>query len=62
MDIKHQATIQILAEGNVKKSQKRGLVECNTDEEIALAMGISVGKLRFLAFKNPTPSKHYFRF
>jgi hypothetical protein len=58
---KHQTTIPLLTEGNVEKLRERGLPECSTDEEIALMMGISVGKLRFLAFKHPTTT-HYFRF
>ena len=63
MSIKHQANISLLTEGNVKKLRERGLPECNTDEEIALAMGISAGKLRFLAFQHYTsPTTHYFRF
>lgn len=63
MGIKHQATIPLLTECNLEKLRERRLPECNTDEEIALAMGISVGKLRFLAFKHPTsPIKHYLRF
>lgn len=61
--IKHQATIPLLTKDNLEKLRERGLPECNTDQEIALAMGISVGKLRFLAFKQPTsPTTHYFRF
>lgn len=49
MVVKHQATIPRLTEGSIEQLRKRGLPECNTDEEIALAMGISVEKLHFLA-------------
>jgi RNA-directed DNA polymerase len=61
MSIQHTT---FLREGNLEKLRHKALPECNTDEEIALAMGISVEKLRFLAF-NPlrsSPTTHYFYF
>ncbi|MCU0536557.1 MAG: reverse transcriptase family protein [Hydrococcus sp. Prado102] len=55
MSLKQQA--------NLEKLHQKGLPKCNTNDEIALAMGISVEKLCFLAFKPLTsPTVHYFRF
>ncbi|OWY64643.1 RNA-directed DNA polymerase [cyanobacterium TDX16] len=63
MNIQPQVTISRLTEGSIEQLRKRGLPECNTDEEIALAMGIGVEKLYFLTNKYPTSStSHYFRF
>lgn len=60
MGIEHKATISPGTKGDFGKLRNKKLPECNTDEEIALAMGISVEKLRFLACNYPT--KHYFCF
>jgi RNA-directed DNA polymerase len=63
MNIQSQPNISHLTEGNIEQLRKRGLPECNTDEEIALAMGIGVAKLHFLTYNHPTSSSsHYFRF
>ncbi len=49
--------------GNLERLQTNQLPLCNTAEEIATAMGISVGKLRFLAFNRKTSTiSHYIRF
>ena len=43
--------------------QSYGLLSCNTPEQIADAMGMSVGKLRFLAFDRKISTvSHYIRF
>ena len=60
MGIEHKSTISLGTEGDFKKLRNKKLPECSTDEEIALAMGISVEKLRFLASNYPI--KHYFYF
>ncbi len=60
MGIEHKAAISLCAEGDLEKLRNKKMPERNTDEEIALAMGISVEKLRFLASNYPT--KHYFCF
>ncbi|AFZ08135.1 RNA-directed DNA polymerase [Oscillatoria nigro-viridis PCC 7112] len=53
----------VSAEGHPKNLQLHGLAECNTAEEIALAMGISRGKLRFLTLNSPASTiTHYTRF
>ncbi|MDF5713522.1 MAG: reverse transcriptase family protein [Rhizonema sp. NSF051] len=50
-------------EGNEERLQSYGLPLCNTSEQIAAAMGISIGKLRFLAFDRKTSTvSHYIRF
>lgn len=50
-------------QANLEKLHQKGLPQCNTKEEIALAMGITVEKLCFLAFKPLTePNLNYFRF
>ncbi|MGD1911730.1 MAG: reverse transcriptase domain-containing protein [Rivularia sp. (in: cyanobacteria)] len=50
-------------EANLERLQNNNLPPCNTGEEIATAMGISIGKLRFLAFNRKTSSvSHYIRF
>lgn len=62
MGINHKATIPLSTEGDLEKLRYRGLSECNTDKEIALAMEISVEKLRFLAFNCHTYTTPYLRF
>ncbi|HLO47712.1 MAG TPA: reverse transcriptase family protein [Kamptonema sp.] len=53
----------VSAEGHLNNSQLHGLVNCNNAEEIALAMGISMGKLRFLTLNSPASTiTHYTRF
>jgi retron-type reverse transcriptase len=48
---------------NEQRLQDFGLPVCGTPEQIAGAMGISVGQLRFLAFSRPTSTiSHYIRF
>ncbi len=50
-------------EGNEERLQSYSLPLCNTSEQIAAAMGISIGKLRFLAFDRKTSTvSHYIRF
>ncbi|MEB3179992.1 MAG: reverse transcriptase family protein [Nostocaceae cyanobacterium] len=50
-------------ESDVQRLQSHGLPICSTAEEIAAAMGISVGQLRFLAFDRKTSTiSHYIRF
>ena len=50
-------------ESDVQRLQSHGLPLCSTAEEIATAMGISVGQLRFLAFDRKTSTiSHYIRF
>ncbi|MGL4618638.1 reverse transcriptase family protein [Chroococcidiopsis sp.] len=49
MNIQFQATIPHLNDGSIKQLRKKRLPKCNTDEEIALAMGISLEKLYFFA-------------
>ncbi|KAF3885566.1 MULTISPECIES: reverse transcriptase family protein [Nostocales] len=50
-------------EGDSERLQSYGLPLCNTANEIATAMGINVGKLRFLAFDRKTSTvSHYIRF
>ena len=52
-----------LYQGDLSKLRSRGLPVCNTEEEIAIAMGISLGKLRFLTLKNPAlATTHYSHF
>lgn len=63
MNIQPQATISRFTEGNLKELRKRGLPECNIDEEIALAMGISVEKLHFLVgYRDLSSNSLYSRF
>jgi RNA-directed DNA polymerase len=63
MNIHSQANLPSFTAGNLEQLRKRGLPECNTDEEIALAMGISLEKLHFLAGDRSMPStSHYSRF
>lgn len=63
MNIQPQANLPPFNAGNLEQLRKRGLPECNTDEEIAMRMGISVEKLRFLAGdKIASSSSHYCRF
>ncbi|NHC33428.1 reverse transcriptase family protein [Scytonema millei] len=63
MVVKHQATIPRLIEGSIEQLRKKGFPECNTDEEIAMAMRISVEKLRFLAGdRNLSSNSLYSRF
>ncbi len=51
------------SQGNTERLQSYGLPQCNTAAEIAELMGISIGKLRFLAFNRPTSTiSHYIRF
>lgn len=51
------------AEGNLERLRNNNLPLCNTAEEIAFSMGISVNKLRFLAFNRKTSTvSHYIRF
>jgi RNA-directed DNA polymerase len=51
------------SQGNEEKLRSLGLPLCNTAEEIAAAMEMSVGKLRFLAFDRKTATvSHYIRF
>ncbi|MEH2068356.1 MAG: hypothetical protein V7K47_09375 [Nostoc sp.] len=61
----------LATENNLEKLQtdnsallrSHGLPEYNTPEEIAFAMGISLGKLRFLTTSHPTsPNRHYIHF
>ncbi|MFQ4146796.1 reverse transcriptase family protein [Chlorogloeopsis sp. ULAP02] len=50
-------------QANEEKLRSLGLPLCSTAEEIAAAMEISVGKLRFLAFNRKTATiSHYIRF
>ncbi len=50
-------------QSNEERLQSYGLPLCNTPEQIATAMGISVGTLRFLAFNRKTSTvSHYIRF
>jgi retron-type reverse transcriptase len=50
-------------QGDREKLENYGLPVLNTPEEIAQAMGISVGELRFLAFNRKTANiSHYIRF
>ncbi|AFY55667.1 membrane-bound metallopeptidase [Rivularia sp. PCC 7116] len=50
-------------EANLKRLKNNNLPLCNTAEEIAAAMGITVNKLRFLAFNRKTSTvSHYIRF
>jgi RNA-directed DNA polymerase len=50
-------------EGNQERLQSNSLPLCKTAEEIAAAMGFSVGELRFLAFDRKTSTtSHYIRF
>ena len=50
-------------QGNEERLQSYGLPLCKTSQEIADAMGISVGKLRFLAFDRKISTvSHYIRF
>lgn len=50
-------------DGNEERLQSRQLPLFNTAEQIAAAMGISVGQLRFLAFNRKTATiSHYIRF
>ncbi|OCR00713.1 RNA-dependent DNA polymerase [Oscillatoriales cyanobacterium USR001] len=47
----------------VERLQNYGLPICNTPEEIAAAIDISIGQLRFLAFSRKTSTiSHYIRF
>jgi RNA-directed DNA polymerase len=49
--------------GDIDKLRFRYLPCCNSDEEIALAMGMSVGKLRFLTLQHPVSiDTHYTHF
>ena len=51
------------SEANLERLRNNGLPLCNTPEEIAVAMGITIGKLRFLAFNRKTSTiSHYIRF
>jgi len=50
-------------EGDRPRLESYGLPLCNTAAEIAAAMGISIGQLRFLAFNRKTSTtNHYIRF
>lgn len=50
-------------QGNLERLRNNNLPLCNTAEEIAAAMGINIGKLRFLAFNRRTSTvSHYIRF
>jgi len=50
-------------EGNEERLQSYGLPLLGTAEQIAAAMGISIGQLRFLAFDRKTSTiSHYIRF
>ncbi|PMB51098.1 RNA-dependent DNA polymerase [Fischerella thermalis CCMEE 5201] len=50
-------------QANAERLQSYGLPILNTAEQIAAAMGISIGKLRFLAFDRKTSTvSHYIRF
>lgn len=49
--------------GDEQRLRSYGLPACGTPYEIAVAMGISVGQLRFLAFSSQTSKvSHYIRF
>jgi len=51
------------SEGNLERLRNHNLPLCNSAEEIAAAMGINIGKLRFLAFNRKTSTvSHYIRF
>lgn len=51
------------AEANLQRLRNNNLPLCNTAQEIAAAMGITVNKLRFLAFNRKTSTvSHYIRF
>ncbi|MEA5471379.1 reverse transcriptase family protein [Spirulina sp. 06S082] len=50
-------------DGNIERLQSYGLPILNDAEQIAVALGISVGELRFLAFHRKTATlSHYIRF
>ncbi|GJD18720.1 RNA-directed DNA polymerase (Reverse transcriptase) [Rivularia sp. IAM M-261] len=50
-------------EANIERLQSHNLPLCNTALEIAEAMGVTIGKLRFLAFNRKTSTiSHYIRF
>jgi RNA-directed DNA polymerase len=50
-------------EGNEERLHSYNLPLCNNAEQIAAAMGITLGKLRFLAFNRKTSTvSHYIRF
>jgi RNA-directed DNA polymerase len=50
-------------QGNEERLHSLNLPLCNTAEQIAIAMGINLGKLRFLAFNRKTSTvSHYIRF
>ncbi|BAZ08422.1 RNA-directed DNA polymerase [Calothrix sp. NIES-4071] len=50
-------------EANIERLQSHNLPLCNTASQIAQAMEISIGKLRFLAFNRKTSTvSHYIRF
>lgn len=50
-------------EGNEERLNSLSLPVCNTSEQIAVAMRITIGKLRFLAFNRRTSTvSHYIRF
>jgi RNA-directed DNA polymerase len=50
-------------EGDPERLQSYGLPVCNTAAQVAEAIGISVGQLRFLAFSRKTAKiSHYIRF
>lgn len=50
-------------EANIERLQSHNLPLCNTALEIAEAMEVSIGKLRFLAFNRKTSTiSHYIRF
>jgi RNA-directed DNA polymerase len=50
-------------QSNEERLRSNNLPLCNTSEELATLMGISLGKLRFLAFNRKTSTvSHYIRF
>jgi len=58
-----EINLERLRTDNLALLRSHGLAEYNTAEEIAFAMGISLGKLRFLTTSRPTSSiTHYLSF
>ncbi|MHC5595301.1 MAG: hypothetical protein ACYTXC_04925 [Nostoc sp.] len=58
-----ESNLKRLRTDNLALLRSHGLAEYNTPEEIAFAMGISLGKLSFLTTSRPTsPITHYLRF
>jgi RNA-directed DNA polymerase len=59
--VKNKANLSVSPSGDIHLLNQRGLPVFANDEEIASAMGMTVGKLHFLTATNPYYARSHYR-